>query len=291
MADPATQTSTPVGEQFPADRDVRIEQLLLSGLDHYFRGQFETAIDVWTRVLFLDRDHPRARAYIERARAAVAERLRESEAFLQAGVEACERGDVEEARALLNGAIERGGPRDTALSVLERVDRLDGATTEAPSRAAARRAGTRRARRAAGTEAVSTRRSTLVPWMVLLTLTAAAGGWWYQQGMPAPDFSNPFGASAFRSARPATTLPGPGPLPVPSAPQLALERAEALAAEGRFVEALGVLSEVGAGDGACVDVDGVRADLQRAVLGDPLSSTVEGQEPPEAGPGRESGQP
>ena len=284
MADPATQSSTPVSEQLPADRDVRIEELLRSGLDHYFRGQFEPAIDVWTRVLFLDRDHPRARAYIDRARGAVAERLRESEALLQAGVDACERGDVEKARALLNGAIERGGPRDAALSVLERVERLDGAAAEAPSKAAARLAGTRRAWRATGTEPVEARRSSLLLWMLFLLLSGVGGGWWYQQGTPVSELSNRFGASAFRTARPA-------PLPVPAAGGLALERAEVLAAEGRFIDALEVLSRVGLGDGDRVDVDRMRAELQRAVLGDPLSSVAAEGRTPGAGPGSESGRP
>src|SRR5437868_3948482 len=40
----------------------RIEELLLAGLDHYFSGHHELAINVWTRVLFLDRSHARARA-------------------------------------------------------------------------------------------------------------------------------------------------------------------------------------------------------------------------------------
>jgi cytochrome c-type biogenesis protein CcmH/NrfG len=61
------------------DRDAKIEQLLLSGLDHYFASQYDQAINVWTRVLFLDRSHARARAYIERARSALAEQQRESE--------------------------------------------------------------------------------------------------------------------------------------------------------------------------------------------------------------------
>src|SRR5207244_4224363 len=61
------------------ERDAKIEQLLLTGLDHYFLGQYDDAINVWTRALFLDRSHPRARAYIERARSAQAERQRESE--------------------------------------------------------------------------------------------------------------------------------------------------------------------------------------------------------------------
>ena len=56
------------------DRDVQIEQHLLAGLDHYFNAQYEQVLDVWTRVLFLDRGDARVRAYIERVRAAFRER-------------------------------------------------------------------------------------------------------------------------------------------------------------------------------------------------------------------------
>src|SRR4051812_7916749 len=45
-----------------SDRDAKIEQLLLVGLDHYFASRYELAINVWTRALFLDRSHARARA-------------------------------------------------------------------------------------------------------------------------------------------------------------------------------------------------------------------------------------
>src|SRR4051794_19627503 len=67
-------------------KDAKIEQLLLVGLDHYFAAQYDQAINIWTRALFLDRSHPRARAYIERARTALAERQRESEELLHTGV-------------------------------------------------------------------------------------------------------------------------------------------------------------------------------------------------------------
>src|SRR5918994_6437201 len=82
------------------ERDKRIEQLLLAGLDEYFAGQYEQAINLWTRVLFLDRHHDRARAYIERARSAQAELQRESEALMHQGVDALSSGDVERARQL-----------------------------------------------------------------------------------------------------------------------------------------------------------------------------------------------
>src|SRR5688572_17702608 len=105
------------------DRDAKIEQLLLTGLDHYFAAQHEQAINVWTRALFLDRSHARARAYIERARSALAERQRESEELLQNGVAAFDRGDAGEARRLLQAAMTQGAPSDEALAVLDRLDR------------------------------------------------------------------------------------------------------------------------------------------------------------------------
>src|ERR671914_237462 len=107
-----------------SDRDAKIEQLLLTGLDHYFAAQHEQAINVWTRALFLDRSHPRARAYIERARSALAERLRESEELLQNGVAAFHRGDSGEARRLIQAAIEGGAPSEEAFVLLDRLDRL-----------------------------------------------------------------------------------------------------------------------------------------------------------------------
>ena len=70
-----------------AEREALIERLLLAGLDHYFEGRFEQAVNVWTRVAFLERGHGRARAYIERARGALAERQRESDELLHRGLE------------------------------------------------------------------------------------------------------------------------------------------------------------------------------------------------------------
>ena len=98
-----------------ADREARIEQLLLAGLDHYFAGQYERAISVWTRVVFIERHHDRARAYIERARSSLAERLRKSEELLHAGVSAYKAGDVDQARDLLSRAVEQGSDTQNTL--------------------------------------------------------------------------------------------------------------------------------------------------------------------------------
>src|SRR4029079_15688001 len=96
-------------------RDAKIEQLLLVGLDHYFAAEYEQAINVWTRALFLDRSHARARAYIERARSAQAERQRESEELLHNGVAAFDRGESDEARRLIHAALDQGAKPDGAL--------------------------------------------------------------------------------------------------------------------------------------------------------------------------------
>src|SRR5580765_4955421 len=109
MADSSrTDGSRAIEPAADPDRDAKIEQLLLSGLDHYFSAQYDQAINVWTRALFFDRSHPRARAYIERARSALAERQRESEELLHNGVAALDRGDGAEARRLLQAAIDGG---------------------------------------------------------------------------------------------------------------------------------------------------------------------------------------
>src|SRR5438552_15127654 len=114
-----------------AERDAKIEQLLLVGLDHYFAARYDQAINVWTRALFLDRNHARARAYIDRARTALAEAQRESEELLRAGVAAFDRGDGDEARRLLLAAIDKGAPAEQAFAVLERLNRLEAAVTPA----------------------------------------------------------------------------------------------------------------------------------------------------------------
>ena len=170
MSDPLrTDGSRALAAASEADRDAKIEQLLLAGLDHYFAAQYDHAISVWTRVLFLDRSHARARAYIERARSALAERQRESEELLQNGVAAFERGDGGEARRLVQAAIDGGAPTDEALAVLDRLNRLGSAPAVDPPSPA------RRARRGAAPSAAKLPAS----WSALTIVApvrAGAGG-------------------------------------------------------------------------------------------------------------------
>src|SRR5262245_32267035 len=116
MSDPLrTDAARGPDDAAEPDRDARIEQLLLAGLDQYFARDYEQAINIWTRVVFLERGHSRARAYIERARSALAERQRESEELLHLGVDAFNRGDTNSARQLINQAVAQTGPTDVAM--------------------------------------------------------------------------------------------------------------------------------------------------------------------------------
>src|SRR6185295_7821322 len=136
MSDPLHIEPIPASElHADAERDAKIESLLLAGLDHYFLSDYAQAIDVWTRALFLDRSHARARAYIERARSALAEQQRESEEMLHSGIAAFESGQMNAARQLLNAAVQRGGAHDVALAFLTRIDRISAAapTTATPT--------------------------------------------------------------------------------------------------------------------------------------------------------------
>ncbi len=93
----------------PDDQAARIDQLLTAGLDEYFAGRYDGAVQVWSRVFFLDRTNARARAYIERARSAVAERQRVAEAAAAAAAEVRrswgEDGRTVEARPVLDPGV------------------------------------------------------------------------------------------------------------------------------------------------------------------------------------------
>src|ERR1051325_6360933 len=122
---PPAAPRDPADDAEGGDRESRVEQLLLAGLDQYFAGRYEQAIDVWTRVAFLDRRNSRARAYIDRARGLVAERQREVEALVHEGVAAYHAGNLEVARTLLTRAVDGGGHSDTAQLFLERLHRSE----------------------------------------------------------------------------------------------------------------------------------------------------------------------
>jgi hypothetical protein len=234
----------------------RIEELLLAGLDHYFNGQHELAISVWTRVLFLDRTHARARAYIERARGAIAERQREGEELLQTGAAAFTRGDADDARRLLTSAIERGAQPDEALSMLDRLERIAPPHEVDPDVAAVHK----RAALIRQTAPLVRRGGRPATLLLVLAIGIASGVLvmiaWSSGVFP-------------WSPWPATANPAPRliePLPVPSASEVSLARARAWSSNGRLRDALAALDAIRPGDPLRAQADELRARLQQQLL-------------------------
>jgi tetratricopeptide (TPR) repeat protein len=252
-----------------ADRVAKIEQLLLVGLDHYFAGRYELAINVWTRVLFLDRSHARARAYIDRARSALAERQRESEELLQNGVAAFKRGENDEARRLLQSAIERGAPTEEALAVLDRLNRFE------PSAPAAAPRSDRVSREHEPHEPRAASRSIGGPLgiaaiVVAATASVALAGAAAWNDTAAWRSIAAFAKVAARSDPPSAPASPPvardAPLPLPRRGETALLRAQALTAGGHLHDALAELDAVRLTDPEREDADHLRADIQRQLL-------------------------
>lgn len=259
-----------------ADDEARIEHLLVTGLDHYFAGEFEQAINLWTRVLFLDRGHDRARAYIERARSAQAEQQRISEALVHQGLEAFSKGEVDRARALLSDALDQGASHDVALGVLGRIDRLDaGMKATAPAAPAARRRVFARPSPEASAEE---RGGTIATWWMTAAAIVIVGmisfvifspngliDWLPVQGTTAP-----------------TLVPAPSPLPVPSPTEAYVGQARALFAGGKLRDALRALDRVPVGDALRPDAERLRADIQRELLA--VAGAEASSAPPVAAP-------
>jgi hypothetical protein len=256
MSEPLRTDPADLAPLSEADRAARIEQLLLSGLDHYFGGHYEQAINIWTRVAFLERGHGRARAYIERARGALAERQRESEELLHTGVAAYEAGDLQTARQLLTRAVEQGGANETALLFLQRLNRLDVVSGTARPQQAPAPGRTRGHRKelppavTARTGWLGTIAASLVVVGVVLLGALAVRSWLVELPVTAP-IGEPVQAEALPIARPS---------------EMQVSRARELSVNGRPHEALVLLREIDIADPLRGEADRLTAEIQRGLL-------------------------
>jgi hypothetical protein len=236
-------------------------------LDHYFSGKHEQAINIWTRVAFLERGHGRARAYIERARSALAEQQREDEALVHQGVEAYHAGNLDTARDLLTRAVEQGGPSDTALVFLQRLSRVDAPVGAVATPRTARPASP-------AVPAPVAPRSRVVPTLLASIAVAAAILF---AAMPLASWL----AERPVSAPPAEAAASAEALPIVRPSDLDVARARQLSASGHPREALRTLDRLDLADPARAEADRLRAVLQRELLatvpaGDPAGDTSAG---------------
>jgi hypothetical protein len=262
------------------DRNAKIEQLLLTGLDHYFAAQHEQAINVWTRALFLDRSHARARAYIERARSALAERQRESEELLHNGVAAFNRGDAGEARRLLQAAMTQGAPPDEALAVLDRLNRLEQGSAaprpDIPARDDTRWPPLPQRRGIAS--------SPVIGVALLFALAVILVGGAFIVGTSVPLEWRSLLTLQPPPLSPALSSGSDAAPSVPRRGEMALARARAFAAGGHLRDALTTLDLVRPTDPQKEDADRLRADIQRQIMALSVSDTPAAERPPAIAP-------
>jgi hypothetical protein len=268
MTDPLRFETSAASAQLPErERDARVEELLLGGLDHYFAAHYDLAINVWTRVLFLDRGHARARAYIERARRAISEQQRYGEELVQTGAEAFQRGESEAARRLLTSAVEYGAGSDEAMALLARLDRLAAAGVQRESRgepAPVKAAG--HAEAGAG----SAGGRSWIKWTLAgaligaATVAVAIGAVWTPQGASLPWLSRrSLGAAP---ANRAIVRPVEEPVPVLSTADVWLARARAQKDRGHLRDALVALDSIRPGDKRSAEAEKLRGEIQAALL-------------------------
>lgn len=260
MSDPLRSDSINSPEQHAdPERDARIESLLLTGLDHYFSSDYAQAIDVWTRALFFDRGHARARAYIERARGALAEQQRESDELLHDGVAAFERGEIAAARQLLNAAVQRGGAHEVALAFLTRIDRISAAAPGVPAAPAAPvRIPLLPVLAPAGR--FGERLLSVLFAVAVVAIIGYALASWDEVRTLIPNLSN---AS---ESGPAPAIPVREPLVIPRGSQAAMERARSLFAGGRPHDALRAIELVRPTEPLRGDADKLKETIQRELI-------------------------
>ena len=110
------------GEPGSGEGDDRISQLLADGQAAADAGDYQTAIDAWSRIFLIDVDHQEAARRIEDARRLKAEREREVEEIFHEGLDALDRGEREAARSRFEEVLAKQPNHLAAREYLEQID-------------------------------------------------------------------------------------------------------------------------------------------------------------------------
>ena len=239
-------------------RAEQIEAMLDEGLDRYFAARYEEAIHLWTRVLFFDRNHAKARAYIDRARKTVAEMQRHSDELLQTSRDLLEQGDTEAARRLLGEAMATSADDLQVAALRVRLERLE--------RVRALHAPIDRPETSTTDERWKWGG---MPWLAVagglaLVMVATLVAMTLQSGA---------GQQSTSGAGPAA-VPAIDRVPVLSSSEVALVRARTAEARGRLSDALRELDRVPADSSDRPAADQLRIEVQQKLMASVRSLSV-----------------
>ncbi len=113
----------PVTEEDPAKAEREVTLLLKQGDDAAGRGEYEGAIEIWSRIFLIDINSVEAVTRIEKARQDMAEGGQQLSGILQSGRDAFEAGDLAAARAAFLKALAIDANEPTARSYLDRIEK------------------------------------------------------------------------------------------------------------------------------------------------------------------------
>lgn len=118
------EMSEPLGSSTQLDDESRqrIADLLDEGQSAYDAGEYQSAIDAWSRIFLIDIDHAEANRRIEQARRMSAEVERQVEEVFHEAMASLDSGDLDEAREALNRVLDLQPGHLAAKDYLERIE-------------------------------------------------------------------------------------------------------------------------------------------------------------------------
>lgn len=119
-----------LGDEFPlgGDEDLdegsrdRIQELLDEGQGIFESGDYQGAIDVWSRIFLIDVSNGQASERIETARQKKAELERQAEEKFHEAAKQIEEGELDEAKAILTNVLELDPNHSTAQDYLDQLE-------------------------------------------------------------------------------------------------------------------------------------------------------------------------
>ena len=119
--------------QLDSETEGRIDQLLAEGQEAFEKGEYQTAIDAWSRIFLIDIDHAEASRRIELARKLKAEVERQVEEAFHEAIQLIEAGKKDVAKEAFSKVLEMHPGHMGAKEYLDRIDK-GGLETAAPAR-------------------------------------------------------------------------------------------------------------------------------------------------------------